>query len=189
MPHGTLSENTTVVNRPLHSKPTAQAMMSEMAMLRQQRSKTSLRRDGHDRCNLCRLLRLSDNRKPWDGSKTKLDHPFREGRETVRRQVHPACHQAQSRHIRTIRSQGNIPVLDYVGAIPRSEMMMLLNFTGYADYMDWCAWVWQDAPANWNPFESEKVEVGFTPTSRAWRLWCSLTYRRAQMGRVSFSVP
>jgi hypothetical protein len=26
---------------------------------------------GHDRCNLCRLLRLSHNHKPWDGSKTK----------------------------------------------------------------------------------------------------------------------
>jgi hypothetical protein len=51
----------------------------------------------------------------------------------------------------------NIPVLDYVGAIPRSEMMTLLNFTNYADYMDWCAWVWRDAPPNWNPFESEKV--------------------------------
>jgi len=74
----------------------------------------------------------------------------------------------------------NIPVLDYVGAMSKSEMIMLLNFTTYADYMDWCALVWRDAPTGWNPFESRFD--GFAPTPRAWRLWCSLTYRRGQMG-------
>ena len=83
----------------------------------------------------------------------------------------------------------NIPVLDYLGATPKSEMMKLLNFTTYADYMDWCACVWRDAPPNWNPFESEKIEVGFTPTPRAWHLWCFLMYRRGQMGSVRFSAP
>jgi hypothetical protein len=70
----------------------------------------------------------------------------------------------------------NIPVLDYVGAIPRSEMMMLLNSTGYRDYMFWCAWVWRDAPPGWNPFES-KFD-GFTPPPREWHWWCSLKYLR-----------
>lgn len=83
----------------------------------------------------------------------------------------------------------NIPVLDYVGATPKSEMVTLLKFSTYADYMDWCAWVWRDAPPNWNPFESEKIEVGFTPSPRAWHLWCSLMYRRGQMGSVKFSAP
>lgn len=72
----------------------------------------------------------------------------------------------------------NIPVLDYVGAIPKSEMMTLLNITTYADYADWCAWVWRDAPSDWNPFESEKMEAGFATTPRTWPLWCSSMYRR-----------
>ena len=100
------------------------------------------------------------------------------------------CVRRASRHSAAVYGlydlKRNIPVLDYPGSISKSEMIRLLNLTTYADYRDWCAWVWRDVPVEWNPFESEKVKVGFAPIPRAWPLWCSLTYRKGQMGSVSF---
>src|SRR5579864_5138192 len=51
-------------------------ILSEIEILRQKRSKTSLRRHVHGRCNLCRLFVWGTIAKPWDGSKTKLGSPL-----------------------------------------------------------------------------------------------------------------
>ncbi len=143
--------------------------------------------------NLCHLLRLSHNRQTmgWLKDQTWITPSGKVVKRFAVR-VHPPCHvRKRSPAIYGLYelSSATFQFLITWVRYPTSEMMTLLNFTTYADYMDWCAWVWRDAPPYWNPFESENVEVGFTPTRRAWHLWCSLTSRRGQMGSVSFSAP